>query len=173
MTKQVRISKQTRTNWLIDTAVFLGALVTALSGIYFLFFTSGGYQGGRNELYGITLLFARTTWSDLHLWGGVIMIADVAVHIAIHWHWNKLIARRHFNVIWGRGGRNSRGAKVNVVVNLIIALSFTFAVLSGIYFLFFTDGGLPGRPKPRLGSGLVNQPEFLGPGSYLVRGDHD
>lgn len=50
MTKQVRISKQTRTNWLIDTAVFLGALVTALSGIYFLFFTSGGYQGGRNKL---------------------------------------------------------------------------------------------------------------------------
>ncbi len=155
MAKQIRISRQTRTNWLIDTAVFLGALVTALSGIYFLFFTSGGYQGGRNELYGITLLFARTSWSDLHLWGGVITIAAVSVHIAIHWHWIKLMTRRYFNVIRSRSSRNSRGSKVNVVINLIIALSFIFAALTGIYFLFFTGGGYQGGQNPGWNPGLL------------------
>ena len=27
-------------------------------------------KGGKNPLYGITILFSRSTWDDLHLWGG-------------------------------------------------------------------------------------------------------
>jgi hypothetical protein len=38
------VSPKTRTNWLIDAAVFGSALIAALSGIYFLFLPSGGYQ---------------------------------------------------------------------------------------------------------------------------------
>ena len=155
MTKQVRISKQTRNNWLIDAILFLGAIIASLSGIYFLFFTSGGYQGGRNAFYGITFLFTRATWGDLHLWGGVIMIAAVAIHAAIHWRWIKMMARRYFNVIKGRGAKNSRGAKVNVVVNFIIALSFLLAALSGIYFLFFTSGGYEGGNNLAYDQGLL------------------
>lgn len=155
MTKQVRLSKQTRNNWLIDVALFLGALTASLTGIYFLFFTSGGYQGGRNPLYNVTLLFVRETWSDLHLWGGVLMIAAVAVHVAIHWHWIKLMARRYFNIVKGRGSNNSRGAKINVFVNLIIALSFLIVALSGIYFLFFTNGGYQSGNNPAYDQGLL------------------
>ncbi len=53
------VSKQTRNNWLIDAAVFIGAVVAAITGIYFLFLPSGGYQGGRNPMYGVTILFER------------------------------------------------------------------------------------------------------------------
>jgi ABC-type transporter Mla subunit MlaD len=59
MSNPIRISMQTRKNWLIDAAVFVGGIVAALSGIYFLFLPSGGYQGGRNPTYGITFLFDR------------------------------------------------------------------------------------------------------------------
>ncbi len=82
-----RLAAQTRNNWLIDAAVFMGVLVAAITGIYFLFLPSGGYQGGRNPLYGVTILFSRNTWDDLHTWFGVLMIAAVAVHFTIHWNW--------------------------------------------------------------------------------------
>ena len=72
------VSLQTRTNWIIDLTVFLGGLAAAISGIYFLFLPSGGYQGGRNPMYGVTVLFARHTWDDLHTWSGVAMIAVTA-----------------------------------------------------------------------------------------------
>ncbi len=88
------ISKQTRNNWLIDAAVAIGAVVAALTGIYFLFLPAGGYQGGRNPAYGITILFSRQTWDDLHTWFGALMIAAVVIHFAIHWHWVKGMAKR-------------------------------------------------------------------------------
>ena len=34
------VSKQTRNNWLIDAAVFIGAVIAAITGIYFLFLPS-------------------------------------------------------------------------------------------------------------------------------------
>jgi len=53
----------------------MSALLAALSGIYFLFLPVSGYQGGRNPMYGVTVLFERSAWDDLHTWGGVVMIA--------------------------------------------------------------------------------------------------
>jgi hypothetical protein len=50
MSKQL-VSKQTQKNWWIDAALFSSAVVAALSGIYFLYLPSGGFQGGRNPLY--------------------------------------------------------------------------------------------------------------------------
>jgi hypothetical protein len=144
MAKRVRISRQTQTNWLIDAGLFLGAIVASLSGIYFLFFTSGGYQRGRNSLYGVTFLFSRDAWSDIHTWSSVIMIIAAMLHVVIHWGWVKRMAWRYVNVLRGRGSTSSRGAKVNVLVNLAVALAFVVTALSGIYFLFFIDGGYQG-----------------------------
>jgi hypothetical protein len=90
------ISKQTRNNWLIDAAVFVGGLVAAITGIYFLFLPSGGYQGGRNPMYGVTILFGRQTWDDLHTWFGALMIAAVVVHFAIHWNWVTKVTAKVF-----------------------------------------------------------------------------
>ena len=46
MSKRIKMSKQTRANWLIDAALFLGAVLAMLSGVYFLLLPSGGYQDG-------------------------------------------------------------------------------------------------------------------------------
>jgi len=135
---------QTRKNWLIDAAVFLGGVVAALSGIYFLFLPSGGYQGGRNPTYGLTVLFSRHTWEDWHTWSGVAMIAAAVIHLAIHWRWVKLMARRVVNTLRARGVGMSRGARFNLALNALLALSFVLTALSGVYFLFAPAGGYQG-----------------------------
>ena len=84
MSKKITMSLQTRTNWLIDAAVFLSSVLAAITGIYFLFLPVGGYQGGRNPMYGIIFLFDRHTWDDLHTWTGIAMIAAAVIHLAFH-----------------------------------------------------------------------------------------
>jgi hypothetical protein len=145
MFKPIRMSRQTRFNWLVDSAVFIGALVSILSGIYFLALPVGGYQGGRNPWYGVVILFQRSTWDDLHVWGGVLMILAVIIHFSIHWQWVKLMTRRMVNAVRGRGSRFSRGAKVNLAVDGVIGLSFLVTAVSGIYFLFLPTGYNGGR----------------------------
>lgn len=140
MEKPVRISKQTRQNWLIDAAVFIGALLAALTGIYFLFLPVGGYQGGRNPNYGLTILFGRQTWDDIHTWGGLLMILAVVIHLAWHWSWVKMMSRRAGNALLGKGSKFSKGAKINVFVDLGLALGFLVTAVTGIYFLFVPAG---------------------------------
>ena len=84
MNKKYTVAPQTRNNWLVDATLFIGALVASLSGIYFLFLPVGGYQGGRNPMYGVTILFQRETWDDLHTWFGILMIAAAVIHITLH-----------------------------------------------------------------------------------------
>jgi preprotein translocase subunit SecY len=135
------VSNQTRNNWLIDAALFVGAVIASVSGIYFLFLPSGGYQGGRNPFYGVTILFSRQTWDDLHTWFGVLMIAAAAVHFALHWNWVKGTAKRMAKSLAGRGARMNRHGIVNVAVDATVAIGFTLAALSGVYFLFVPGGG--------------------------------
>jgi cytochrome b subunit of formate dehydrogenase len=155
MSKRIGVSRQTQTNWLIDAAVFLGAILAALSGIYFLFVSSGGYQGGRNPWYGLTILFSRHTWDDLHTWGGVLMIAAVVVHFVIHWDWVKMMTRRIVNAMRSKGSKLSRGAQVNVVIDLAVAVSFLLCAVTGIYFLFAPSGGFQGGNNPGWDPGFL------------------
>ncbi len=140
------VSKQTRNNWLIDAAVFIGALVAAITGIYFLFLPSGGYQGGRNPMYGVTILFSRSTWDDLHTWFGVLMIAAVGVHFTIHWNWVKGMAKRMAKSAVGKGARMNRHGYFNVAVDVTVAFSFLLAAISGVYFMFVPGSGRAADP---------------------------
>ncbi len=149
------LSQQTRLNWLLDATVFLGAVLAMLTGIYFLFFVSGGYQSGRNPTYGLTLLFSRATWSDLHTWGGVLMIGAVMVHLAIHLNWIGMMARKIVAVTRGQVRGLSKGAKINILVDLAIAISFLLVAVSGLYFLFAPTGGFQG------GQNAIWDPGFL------------
>ena len=135
MSKKITMSLQTRTNWIIDLTVFLGGLLAALSGVYFLFLPSGGYQGGRNPMYGVTILFSRHTWDDLHTWSGVAMIAAAVIHLAIHWKWIKMMARRIANAMRSKGTHLSQGAKLNVAIDALVAISFLVTAVSGVYFM--------------------------------------
>lgn len=134
------MSKETRRNWLIDATVALGGIIAALTGIYFLFLPVGGYQGGRNAVYGITILFERHTWDDLHTWGGALMIAAIFVHFMLHWNWVSGMARRIWKSATGKGARLNRHGYFNVAIDLAVAISFLLAAVSGVYFMFVTGG---------------------------------
>jgi uncharacterized membrane protein len=140
---------------MINASVFLGGLIAALSGIYFLFIPSGGYQGGRNALYGLRILFERNTWDDVHTWGGVIMIGAAVIHVAIHWDWITMMAKRMVSAILRKGTHMSKGAVVNLIVDSLIAVGFILTAISGIYFLFAPTGGFQG------GQNLGWDPGFL------------
>jgi drug/metabolite transporter (DMT)-like permease len=155
MSKPIKMSMQTRLNWLIEVAVFLGGILAGLSGVYFLFLPSGGYQGGRNPMYGVTILWDRHTWSDAHIWGGVLMIAAIAIHFAIHWQWVKRMSRRTVSALFSGGDKLSKGARFNVAIDVLVAISFLICAVSGIYFLFAPSGGSQG------GRNLGWDPGFL------------
>jgi hypothetical protein len=140
---------------MINVSVFLGGLIAALSGIYFLFVPSGGYQGGRNALYGLRILFERGTWDNFHTWGGVIMIGAAVVHIAIHWDWITMMAKRMVRAILRKGTHMSKGAVVNLIVDSLIAVGFILTAISGIYFLFAPTGSFQGGQNPGWDPGFL------------------
>jgi len=132
------LSPQTRRNWAIDAALFAGAVAAAITGIYFLYLPSGGYQGGRNPLYGVTILFDRHTWDLIHTWGGAVMIGVALTHLMLHWSWVVTMAKRVTRAVGGKGVHMTRFGVMNVVLNLAVAVSFALAAISGIYFMFDT-----------------------------------
>lgn len=134
------VAPRTRLNWTIDAIVLSGALVAALTGIYFLFLPVGGYQGGRNPAYDLVILFSRATWEDLHTWGGVAMIVAAVLHFSLHWDWVKMMTRRTCTCLWDRQARMSRGAWRNALLDLVVALSFLLTAISGLYFLLTPSG---------------------------------
>ncbi len=134
------ISSQTRSNWLIDASVFIAGFVASITGIYFFFLPVGGYQGGRNPLYGVTFLFERSTWDGLHTWGGVAMILAAVIHLVIHWKWVISMFRKTVQAILSRKRVMTKGAWVNLAINTVLGLGFLLTAVSGIYFLLIPPG---------------------------------
>ena len=133
-TKRGVVSSTTRNNLLLDSLLLIGGLISALSGIYFLFFPVGGYQGGRNPAHGLIVLFERHTWDDLHTWSGVALIAAAALHIPLHWRWIVSMTRRGLRALSGQCSLN-RYSQFNLAVNVLVGLSGAVTAVSGLYFL--------------------------------------
>lgn len=149
MRKPKPVSPQTRNNWLVDTAVFLTALTTMLSGVYFLIFPFGGFDGGRNPWYDVVIVFTRHTWEEIHTWSGLAMAAVVIIHLIMHWRWIVTMTRRVWRMATGvEGGRIARGAQINLAINGWLGISFLVTVLSGLYFFFLPEGGYQGGLNP-------------------------
>lgn len=131
-----------RSFWWIDVALFSSAALAILSGIYFLFLPSGGYQGGRNPLYGVTFIFPRHTWDILHTWSGVIMIVIATIHLLIHWSWIVGTIKRIIGDLSGRC-TCKMGSRLwsNLIISGLTAVSFSLSAISGLYFLFFSHSG--------------------------------
>jgi hypothetical protein len=134
------VSKQTQRNWWIVATLFGSAMVAALSGVYFLFLPIGGFQGGRNPYYNIRILFQRETWDNLHTWGGIVMIGVVLIHLVVHSSWVVSMLRRLRNELTGKGMSMSKNGRLNLIINLIVAASFLFTAISGMYFFFVPPG---------------------------------
>lgn len=139
MSKANTVSRQTRFQWLIDAALFLSGIIAALSGVYFLYLPSGGYQGGRNPMYGVTILFERHTWDDLHAWGGIAMIVVIVVHLAIHGKWIVGMARHVAKELMGHYPAMNRKTRFNLLLNSMVATSFLLTAVSGLYFFFVPE----------------------------------
>ena len=149
------LSKVTKTNWWLDATVFLFALLSVISGAYFLFLPTAGYQGGRNPMYGVTILFTRENWDLLHMWGGVFMIIAVLIHLWVHRQWLGMMARKLINQARGQGSRLSKGGKINLWVDAAIALSFTLTAITGIYLMFAPAGGYQNGRNPGWDPGFL------------------
>lgn len=134
------VSTPTRNNWLLDMGLLASGLVAALSGVYFLFLPTGGYRGGRNPYYAIHILFECHTWEDLHVWGGIAMILIALVHIAVHWRWFQGMVRRTWNELTGRCACFNPRGRWNLILNLVVGISFVLTAISGIYLLFVPGG---------------------------------
>ncbi len=128
-------SIQTRNNFLLDISILMAGLASVLSGIYFLFLPVGGYQGGRNPAFGVRIFFERHTWSDLHAWTSVIILALVALHVPIHWSWITRMTRSGLKRLFGKSKLN-KFSQFNLFVNVLLGLSGLVCGLSGLYFLF-------------------------------------
>ena len=118
----------------LELKEIIGGIITALSGLYFLFLPVGGYMGGRNPMYGIIILFERHTWGDIHIWASVAIMALGAIHIPLHWKWFVSMTKRAAKLAIGKGKMNAY-TKFNLGVNTLIGLSALILALSGLYFL--------------------------------------
>jgi len=155
MNKSQVVSTQTRNNWIIDAIVLIGGLLAVFSGVYFLFLPVGGYQGGRNALYDVTIFFDRFTWDALHTWAGVFMIIALVVHFTLHWSWVLMMGKRIIKALRSGGTNMSPGSKFNLAVNLVVALSFLLTAITGIYFLYVSPGGFQGGRNLSWDPGLI------------------
>ena len=140
------VSNQTKNNWLLDAGLFISAVLASVSGIYFLFFVSGGYQGGRNPTYGIRFLMDRSGWDNLHTWGGVIMIVVALGHILYHWKWITSMTRRVIRDMFSKKNIMNAKGRWNVFIDALVAAGFFLTAVSGVYFLF--SGGSQGGRNP-------------------------
>ncbi len=142
-------SNTTRRNWYIDAVLFVGALIAAISGIYFLIFPDGGYMGGRNPYYGIQIIFDRTGWEWIHTWLSLGMVAVALVHFLFHIKWVGSTTRRVLRNLFGKqkSTMNAKGWQ-NVIVDGLVALSFVVCAASGVYLLLVGEsrGGLAPDP---------------------------
>ena len=131
-------SIQTRNNITLDMLMLISGLVSILSGIYFLFLPVGGFQGGRNPFYGMVIFFERHTWTDIHIWASVIIMALAALHIPLHWEWIVKMTKIGFRSVLGKSRLNSRSSW-NLVTNLVTGISGLICGLSGLYFLLIPE----------------------------------
>jgi hypothetical protein len=139
-----RLPTKTLVHWAIACFLSVTGLVSALTGIYFLFLPSGGYQGGRNPDYGATLFFARATWTDIHTWSGVAMVVVGIVHLVLHWRWVAEMLKRAGAVLLGRRKAFARKIWARVLVVVAVILPFLSVTASSMYFLFTPGGGHEG-----------------------------
>jgi len=137
--KKSTISTITRNNWFIALGLALAGFLASLSGLYFLFFTSGGYQGGRNPYYDVQILLDRSGWDLIHTWTGTAMIAIVVIHLILHWTWVMTMVKRSIKRLIGQGSPLNPRSRLNLILNLVVAVSFFLSAISGVYFLAFPN----------------------------------
>jgi hypothetical protein len=89
-----KMNPRARFNLWINASIGFSFLLSAASGLYFLFV--GGSHGGRNP--DPLFLFTRITWDAIHTWSSTIMMIAAIIHFAIHWRWIVNVTRRILSI---------------------------------------------------------------------------
>jgi cytochrome b subunit of formate dehydrogenase len=139
--KRTTLSPKLRQNWWIDAALGISAVLAIASSLYFLAFPVGGYQGGRNPYYDLTVIFNRKTWSILHIWFGLGMILAAVIHIIIHWKWITGTMKRTWHVVTGKRKKFGLRLTYNIFLDAVVAVSFLVCAVSGLLLMFDTSPG--------------------------------
>ena len=79
-----------RWNLILNTLVGISFILTAISGVYFMFVQNPRW------VVDPMIIFTRYTWDMLHTWSGVVMIAAATIHLIIHWRWVVNVTRKIF-----------------------------------------------------------------------------
>lgn len=90
--KESNLSPRGTYNLWLNIVTGLSFLISAASGVYFLF--AGGSEGGRNP--DPMFLFTRGTWDVIHTWSSVVFIAALLLHLDIHWGWIRKVTQKMF-----------------------------------------------------------------------------
>lgn len=77
---------KTKVNYWVDLVIALAFIMSAISGIVFLFPLNG------TTALGITYL----TWNQIHTWGSLLMVAGVFAHLVLHWKWIVAMTKKTF-----------------------------------------------------------------------------
>lgn len=133
------ISKETRKRYLIDAALFIFFIGVLASSLYFLY-VPGGYQGGRNPRYNMSIIFERETWEEIHVWTSMILSAILIYHIFLHTKWIKQVFFKYIQ-LWKKSVREGNKLRLfNVLDDGLSAVFFIICLFSGLV-LFFIPGG--------------------------------
>lgn len=65
-------------NYVLDFFIFLCFVLTSVTGLAMFFVPRGNIKGN---------------WVSIHEWAGIVMLILVAVHVALHWKWIKVMTR--------------------------------------------------------------------------------
>lgn len=87
-----RVSRRALINFVVDAAIAVAFLLSAVSGLVFL--APSGWLTLPGTAAGTALGVGYATWRTLHDWTAVIMIAGVVLHTALHWRWVTTMVRR-------------------------------------------------------------------------------
>ncbi len=69
-----------------------------------------------------------------------MMIAVAVIHLILHWSWVVNMTRRMIKDITGKNGKMNLRGRLNLLLNVVVGLSFLATAISGIYFLFVPGG---------------------------------
>jgi hypothetical protein len=76
------------------------------------------------------------------------MIVVVIFHLVAHWRWILRMGKKTFRALKSKGHGISYATRVNLGINIIIALSFLLTAISGIYLLSSPSGGFQAGRNP-------------------------
>jgi NAD-dependent dihydropyrimidine dehydrogenase PreA subunit len=106
--------KRAFTNFLVDGVIAVAFLVTAVSGVLFLLPKSWvvSSAGGTPTMLGVP----TASWLSIHDWSGIVMMAGVLLHCALHWRWIVNMTRRTFGRAAARRAPARRAADSRPIV---------------------------------------------------------